>query len=107
MGGRGGGCGFVALKSKGKSSKTGVTKARKAKKNEEIVWRRRGLIPGHSACKADALPLSYTPIWFREEKGRRKREEEGAPPPPLFLFLFFPFSHPRPLFLMIFTPVSP
>ena len=25
------------------------------------VWRSRGLNPGLSACKADALPLSYTP----------------------------------------------
>ena len=26
------------------------------------VWRSRGLNPGLSACKADALPLSYTPL---------------------------------------------
>ena len=26
------------------------------------IWRTRGLNPGLSACKADALPLSYTPF---------------------------------------------
>ena len=29
------------------------------------VWRSRGLNPGLSACKADALPLSYTPKLYR------------------------------------------
>merc|ERR1719271_55753 len=32
-----------------------------------LGWRSRGLNPGLSACKADALPLSYTPAQFRRD----------------------------------------
>ena len=31
---------------------------------EKSFWRSRDLNPGLSACEADALPLSYTPITF-------------------------------------------
>lgn len=74
------------------------------------------MIPGHSACKADALPLSYTPVWFREEgkgkegeKEKKRRREERSLFPFFSLSFFFPFplSPSTPLFCLFgSTPFS-